>query len=336
MKYLKFAFLSLFIFSCSSDRSKPVHKDDLLNDKVRRGLYLGETVDSIPKIFGEDFVSRNTQELNAAFSPDGKELFFTLSDIRRTHYVLCHALMKEDSTWTKPQVASFAGKYSDADPMFSPDGQTLYFISRRPYSGTEEQDNFDIWKVSKTGSGWGEPEALPESINDEFNQYYVSITNTGNIYYASRKSKDESFDIFKASKTADGYLAERLGAPINTENSEGDVYVAPDESYMIFVGRREDSYGSGDLYISYNETGEWTEPQNLGPEINSPYFDYCPIVSFDGKYFFYTSYRAEKLEPSNTQKSIEEVEEIIGGITNGMGNIYWVKADFIDALRTEK
>lgn len=330
--YFVFITVSLLLFRCTQTRHEETEKN-VNHKKVKRGMYLGESVGETPQIFGAGFISRPTQELNTVFSPDGREVFFTLSDLRRNHYVLCHAVMNEDSIWSKPKVAPFAGKFSDADPMFSPDGKELYFISKRPYEGTQERDNFDIWKVSKTESGWGNPEPLPRSINDEYNQYYVSLTNNGDVYYSSRKTEDEGFDIFKATKTDSGYDVERLGKPINTDKSEGDVYVAPDESYMIFVGRREDSFGSGDLYISYRNNDEWTEPQNLGPTINSANFDYCPVVSHDGKYFFYTSYKEEKLQPTAQPKTIQEVEKIIGGIVNGMGNVYWVETKFINDLR---
>jgi len=323
---------TLLLFRCAQTKHETV-EENLEQKQVKKGMYLGEFVGETPKIFGEGFVSRSTQELNTVFSPDGREIFFTLSDIRRTHYVLCHAVMNEDSTWSSPKVAPFAGKYSDADPMFSPDGKELYFISKRPYEGTDEKSDFDIWKVTKSEDSWGTPEPLPQSINDNFNQYYVSVTSKGDIYYASRKSTDENFDIFKATKTAEGYNPQRLGAPINTKESEGDVFVAPDESYIIFVGRREDSFGSADLYISYRNNEEWTEPQNLGPAINSVGFDYCPVVSHDGQYFFYTSYKEEKLLPTTQPKTIEEVEETIGGLVNGMGNVYWVETKFIEDLK---
>jgi hypothetical protein len=328
--------LLFWMSGCKKSGDLPEEVPVGIDPAVRKGLYLGEKVGNTPVIFGEGIVSRITQELNAVFSPDGKELFFTLSDNFRTHYVLCHMTMDEDSVWSEPKVAPFAGRYSDADPIFTVDGSRLYFISKRPYEGDEERDNFDIWFVEREDQEWGKPKPVPGNINDEFNQYYVSLSQSGNLYYASRRSKDESFDIFKATPTDTGFVSSRMGAPINTSQSEGDVFISPDESYMIFVSRRDGGYGSGDLYISYQNNGNWTEPQNLGSEINSPDFDYCPVVSPDGLYFFYTSYRQPKLVPTKERKTLQEVEAIIGGYQNGMGNVYWVKADFINQLNTDE
>ena len=77
---------------------------------------------------------------------------------------------------------------------------------------------------------------------------------------------------------------------INTEHYEADVFIAPDESYMIFCAVRPDGFGRGDLYISFNDGGgNWTEAKNMGDLINSNGHELCPFVSPDGQYFFYTS-----------------------------------------------
>lgn len=71
---------------------------------------------------------------------------------------------------------------------------------------------------------------------------------------------------------------------------EGDIYVSPDESYIIHVAAgRPDGLGDGDLYISFKgDDGEWGPGVNMGPTINTAGIDYCPMVTPDGKYFFFT------------------------------------------------
>ena len=69
-----------------------------------------------------------------------------------------------------------------------------------------------------------------------------------------------------------------------------DVFVSPDESYLIHVSSgRPDGLGESDLYISFREPdGSWGSGVHLGDGINSPRADYCPVVSPDGKIFFFT------------------------------------------------
>ena len=83
----------------------------------------------------------------------------------------------------------------------------------------------------------------------------------------------------------------QLGEAVNTSSYEADVFVAPDESYLIFCANRRDvGHGRGDLYISYKQSdGSWSDSKNLGPPINSEKHELCPFVTADGKYLFYTS-----------------------------------------------
>ncbi len=76
---------------------------------------------------------------------------------------------------------------------------------------------------------------------------------------------------------------------MNTEFSEHDPFVAPDESYLIFTSTRPGGFGREDLYIGYKKVdGSWTEPKNMGKTINSSGVDFCPMLSPDGKYLFFT------------------------------------------------
>ncbi len=146
-------------------------------------------------------------------------------------------------------------------------------------------------------------------INSEYDEYYVSLSNEGTLYFASnRPGGHGSFDIYR-SPFANGQhtTPENLGPAINTEYLEQDPFIALDESYLIFtVADGTDGFGKGDMYISFRkEDSTWTKAKNMGNVLNSDSFDFCPIVSPDGKYFFFTR----------------------------GGDIYWVASVIIEALR---
>lgn len=292
------------------------------------GPYLGEVAGTVPTMFGRGIVSRRFQELNAAFSPSGDELFFTLSNPGRTTYTLVHMERRADGSWQGPVVAPFSGRHPDADPLFTADGKRLYFISRRPITGAGAAKDFDIWYVDKIAAGWGQPVNVGSPVNTPEDEYYVSITRTGTLYW-SRQG-----DVLRGVPTGGSYRVEPLGAGVNTKFDEFDPYVAPDESYLIFSsGGRPDSLGSVDLYVSFRVDGEWQPARSLGSSINSKYFEYCPIVSPDGAHFFFTSYRVPDA-PATEHLTIERLIESFDAIDNGMGNIYWMKADFLERMRS--
>lgn len=67
--------------------------------------------------------------------------------------------------------------------------------------------------------------------------------------------------------------------------------ISPNGDYIIFTSHGfEDNLGWGDLYISFrNDDKTWTQAINMGPEINTPFIEYCPNILPDGKYFFFSS-----------------------------------------------
>jgi Tol biopolymer transport system component len=276
---------------------------------VLEGPYLGrEPPGDTPVVFAPGIVSTEKQELNSIFTPDGNALYFSISG--EGDSVVVVEMRLSAGRWTKPEPASFSSSYGEVDPFVSPDGNSLFFGSRRPIPGTDTPaPNWQIWVTDREGDGWGEPQWLPETVNSGARQIYPSVAADGSLYFQSeREGTLGGSDIF-VSRLVDGEyaIAENVGPPISSEYDEGDVFVAPDGSYLIFVSRdRPDSFGSGDLYISYLlEDDSWSEALNLGDTINTDQFDYCPVVSPDGLYFFYSV----------------------------AGQVYWMSAGFIEEMR---
>ena len=179
--------------------------------------------------------------------------------------------------------------------MLSNDEQRLYYISDQAMSGEGEQKDIDIWYSEKTKNGWSEPINAGPMINTDAEEYYISFTGSGAMYFASNKgtSKEDYYnhDIYRSAfENGSFQKAVKLPSTINTEHYEADVFIAPDESYMIFCASRPEGYGRGDLYISFKDNnGDWKMAINMGESINTFGHELCPFVTSDGKYFLYTS-----------------------------------------------
>ncbi len=278
-----------------------------------------------PKVFGEGLISTGDMELNAAFTPDGKTLYFTKrTPAPQLWFILASRF--QAGKWSVPEMAEFSGQYSDFDPFVTPDGQHLFFCSIRPVDGQRKTD-FDIWVVDKTATGWSAPRQLEAPINTQAQEYYPSVAANGTLYFSSNREGGKGRgDIYRARWAEGKYSApENLGEQINTQFFEGDPYIAPDESYLIFVSYgRPDGAGDGDLYISFQRAGAWTKAVNLGAPFNSSALDFCPIVSPDGKYFFFTSERSFTATPLTTRLNYEQLMKQIRSVHNGLGDIYQV------------
>jgi Tol biopolymer transport system component len=279
-----------------------------------------------PVLFGEGLISTAEDELNAAFSPDGKSLYFCKNaPVNRQGVIVVSNFVK--GKWSKPEVVPFSGQYSDYDPIFSHDGAKLFFVSNRPLTGTgAPKKDYDIWVVEKRENGWSAPVNLGAPVNSDTDEFYPSVATDGTIYFSSvRPGGKGSFDL-QRSRFVDGkYTAPENLGEANSQSAEIDSFVAPDQSFIIFASYgRPDDMGRGDLYISYQRNGVWSKAVNLGAPINSNAREYCPIGSPDGKYFFFTSFRGFADKPPAKPYSFAELENNLKGVRNGMGNIYQI------------
>lgn len=291
--------------------------------------YFGIHPVDTPQILAPNFISSPVGEYNGTFSPDGKEFYYTTIIPTKTNVITFTELL-EDNTWSEPKVASFSGSdiYSDFDPLFSPDGSKLYFSSKRTLLGNM---NSHIWYVERINGVWGKPHYVSLLGPDE-NEFYSSITGDGDIYF----NMWSTGKIYKAKKTDTTYVVEELPEIINAGFSKGDVFISPDEDYLIFAGYRDDSYGNADLYISFNINSKWIEPENLGKPINSSKQEMCPSVTSDGKIFIFSSNRILNDISKQSQERVNKIHEKYQSYNNGELNIYYMSAGFIENLRKNK
>lgn len=285
-----------------------------------------------PEMIGEGVISTSDDELGATMTADGETLYFERSAAPHYLYILYESHLV-NGKWSEPQVLPFSGRYRDTDPVLSPDGKTMLWASDRPVNGVD-QHHFYIWKATKTKTGWSEPEMLKGPVNDGFNQVFCSMASNGNLYFASSR-KGGGYDIYR-SRLVDGKYqdAEDLGPQLNDPRIwTFEAAIAPDESYLL-IGSfgREPTYGSSDIYISYNQNGTWSKPKNLGPVINTPARDYSPRISGDGKWLLYTSERLDRA-PS-LPFTYAEFTKMSRGLFNTLGNLYRIPLDYV--LRTTK
>lgn len=279
-----------------------------------------------PILFSEGFISTSINERDFAISPDGTEIYFTVSVPQSVFQTIVMSKKDKRGNWSTPEVASFAGKFSDLEPALSADGKTLYFASNRPLEGKQPKD-FDIWKVERTGNTWSEPKNLSSPVNTETDEFYPSIAKNGNLYFTAQyKDGVGREDIFLASWKTDHYEKPiPLDTAVNSKGYEFNAFIDPDEQFILFTGYgRKDDSGRGDLYMSVrDDSGHWLPAKNI-KFLNSKMLDYCPYVSPDKKILFFTSERNDLPASFEANTSYKKIKELNQTTLNGTGNIYWV------------
>lgn len=287
---------------------------------------------AVPEVFGKGVVSTGLYERDMAISPDGNELFYTLQSPMGLFQTIVYSKKNAQGQWSAPEVAPFAGNFSDLEPAFSADGKKIYFSSNRPIEGTELKD-FDIWMVEKENGTWSTPKNLGSPVNTPENEFYPSITRSGNLYYtATYKNGIGKEDIFMAKWDNGHYLDPiPMDTAVNSKMYEFNAFVSPDEDFILFTSYgRKDDMGRGDLYMSKKDAnGSWMPAKNLAA-INSDKLDYCPFVSFDKKILFFSSekFNISRAYPGKPARLVDLITSFNGN-QNGSGDIYWVSFDKI-------
>jgi len=306
---LGFIFFSLFIL-CNCDSRTNQIQDGFID---LSGPYLGQKPPGMtPEIFAPGIIStENLGEAKGVFTKNGYMFLFNRRRPPEGHKTIYFTEVK-NGFWTKPSPVPFNSKYADWDFHFAPDGKTLYFTSKRPANqDNKPSEHANIWETKLTNSGWTEPCMLGYPVNNSGNHDCCgTLTNDGTLYFFSRREGGlGQSDIYRARLKDEKYMAvENLGKSINSEYSEYDSYIAPDESYLIFSSDRPGGFGKyNDIYITFRKIDcIWTKPKNLGYVFRDSGID---GVSLDNKFLFYTCGRT------------------------GEDDIYWVDAGIIEELK---
>jgi hypothetical protein len=296
--------------------------------------YLGEDPPGEnPVLFAPGVVSTDTREWSMASTPDGLELFFGVVTDERSWILHTEA---NGGRWTELEVASFSGEYNDYDLTMSPDGNRVYFTSNRPPAGTGPAiENSDLWYVDRADDGWGDPVRFPDSVLSEERDLYPSESRDGFVYFFSLRSGGfGKFDLYRVA-LRDGEFGEpeNLGAAINTEANETDACISPDGDYLVFTSTRDGGFGSGDLYVSFRtDDGGWTPARNLSEAVNTEHLEFCPSVSRDGKYLFFTSNRPKAVSTEG-ESAVRKELALYPSFDRPDIDIYWIDAGFIEGFR---
>jgi hypothetical protein len=192
---------------------------------------------------------------------------------------------------------------------FSPDGSEFYFSQFVAYTTLPR---IGIMCVSRYRDGrWGAPEVLPFSGRNL--DYPPRFDASGqHMFFASSRPLPDgtrgAIRIWEVARNASGWgEPQPLPPAINKPGSywNGDPSVNADGT--LYFSSDRDGNGSLHIFRSRFSNGNYSEPEKLGPEINSEFTDYQPYISKDGKTLLFSSVGAQ--EPPFRHRP----EEITGG-----------------------
>ncbi|MEI9935254.1 MAG: hypothetical protein WDM71_10495 [Ferruginibacter sp.] len=137
------------------------------------------------------------------------------------------------------------------------------------------------------------PENLGDSINTNVSEYYPSITIDGNKLIFTRRVGDQDEDFYQSDNIKGKWSrAVPLSGNVNTTFNEGAQNISQDGQMIVFAGcNYPEGFGSCDLYSSYKNNKDWSDPSNLGPIVNTDEKETSPSLSPDKRDLYFSSNR---------------------------------------------
>lgn len=265
-----------------------------------------------PTTFLPGVISTEKIEYYSAFDPVDQSLYFVRrnavwGDFNDKTPGFIYFIREKEGEWQTAEIASFSGQYSDGAPFISEDGKHFFFTSNRPHE-TKEGNGADIWLMEKVNGFWSTPRPLMGNVNSQGVEYSPVLTRSGRLYFASTGLGGlGQGDIFSCDFDANGCNnIQNLGEAVNSPTGEWNVFVDPEETYMIFEASGR-IYGRdyGDLYISFRKEGVWQKAQYL-QEMNSEGSDLAVRLSLDGKWFYYAQSEGGRVDIKRISSSVIE------------------------------
>ena len=280
---------------------------------------------------------------------DGSRLYFTGSDRRDGiggEDIYYSDLV--DGQWQEPKNlgAPFSTKEDDAINSISADGNILVLFGN--YKGAfGGGDNF---YAEKTATGWSAIKPFPKPVNSIYWDCDGFLTADGKAFLFTSDRKggvgefqrggsffhgeyDGNTDIYVSLKTDSGWSKPiNLGLQINTPFSERSPFLHPDGKTLYFSSDGHYGIGSLDVFkserLSDTSWTEWSEPVNLGKDINTSGYDVAYKISTDGDYAYFSSdrpggkggYDIYSIKLPESAKPKKHVVTVRGKVTDENGN----------------
>ncbi|MES2418796.1 MAG: OmpA family protein [Bacteroidota bacterium] len=293
IRYLVF-FLCGLTFSASAQTSNikkaQQNYDDaqqyLAQKAYEKGIkYLDEAVKADPKFEAAyiqlgDIYSRLKLLLKAKENYQ-KALESSTNVNPRIYYVLAESeLLTGNYEQARQNFLHFQQKYQGTDPNYI--DKTKKFLLDCDFALT----------AIKTPVKYG-PINMGFNINSEYRDYFPALTADGETLIFSRVVNGNEDFYIAHKKDNEWQKAAPLSPVINTPNfNEGAQSISPDGKYLFFTGcNRPEGRGRCDIYVSRREGNDWGKAFNLGPTINSEYWESQPSISPDGNTLYFVSNR---------------------------------------------
>jgi len=203
------------------------------------------------------------------------------------------------------QIADICTKEDEFAPIVSPRTPTsIYFTAKRrsnkgglrdtqgKYDTLAGKPRTDIFVAHTAKGEWSIPAPLGRRYNSRQNDILTSFSERGDVAILYRSYTMDKGNLYAGefSENDEALAYAKIPRPVTTPEWEGNAYLYKN-NILFFSSTRKGGFGGKDLYYSMRdtETGMWSPPVNLGPQINSKYDEDTPFLAKDGHTLYFSS-----------------------------------------------
>ena len=197
---------------------------------------------------------------------------------------------------------SVFNSYADEqNPLLSPDGNTLYFIrAHHSLNVGKKMDLGDIWYSSYDSvSGWTKPVNMGYLLNNQYHNGVIGFGLKNEMYLYNIYESDGSSPKSRGVSVVDPIAPPKYWTtPITTIvryfynlSYNHSISISEDGKIMLLSLESFKTRGAEDIYVSFwvPEMNSWSEPKNLGDQINTMYQEVTPYLASDNKTLYFSS-----------------------------------------------
>jgi len=268
------------------------------------------SMEPIEKELLPETVNSKAKELLPLITPDGKTLYFTRwNHPKNNGYV--GGISSQDIWFSKMDEngyfleavhldAPLNNEFDNSICSITPDGQKALLLN--VYEGNSMEKGVSM--THKRSESW----LMPAQINIEkfynnhkHGEYCLAASGRVIIMAIERDDSYGSKDCYYSVLQDNGIWSEpaNLGPVINTASSEVSPFLAADDRTLYYSTSGLPGYGRQDIFVTRrigNSWTNWSEPQNLGPSINSASFDAYYSIPASGEFAYFSSVNGTNLE----------------------------------------
>jgi OmpA-OmpF porin, OOP family len=263
-------------------------------------LSSGILVESLDKNVNSEY-----KELNPVLSPDGKVLYFSRANHPdNTGGVgdkedIWYSELDQDGKWKLArnlgsELNSAEENSLNSIQSISSDGKSAVMLLGNKYS--KDGTNGGVSISSNVSGNWSKP--VPLKIKNDYNlndkaNFYLTNNRMVLLMSVQRKDSHGDRDLYVSFMQPDSSWSEplNLGTTLNTASEEAAPFIDVDHKTLYFSSRGFSGYGGSDIFVTKRLDDSWTnwsEPENLGPTINSPLEDLFFNIPITGDYAYYS------------------------------------------------